>query len=118
MFVATFDHFEAESTAAVMVKVLAMNGDTWRTASCEELADGFHGLTKDEGPWRDRFNNPFVKIDMFDLVERGFAAWDGDRAIKFTEKGLERMRKWVAVRAHDPNPIRTEDPKKAPTKKE
>lgn len=94
-FLGTFDHLEAESTAAVMVKVLAINGDTWRTAQCTELAEGFEQLTKDPGPWRDWFNNPFVRIDMHDLVDRGFAEWDGPKAIKFTEVGLERMRKWV-----------------------
>ncbi len=95
MFVGTFDHFEAENTAAVMVKVLAVNGDVWRSATCEELAAGFEELTKAEGPWRRHFNNPFVRIDMHDLVDRGFASWDGDRAIKFTDKGLQRMKKWV-----------------------
>lgn len=94
-FVNTFDHFEAENTAAVIVKILAMNGDTWRSAQCPELSDGFMKLTSEPGPWRSWFNNPFVKIDMHDLVDRGFAAWDGANAIQFTEKGLERMQKWV-----------------------
>jgi hypothetical protein len=88
-------HSEAENTAALMVKVLAANGDTWRIATCEELAAGFKELTKDEGPWRRWFNNPFVKIDLHDLVDRGFAEWHGPKAIAFTEKGLGRMAKWV-----------------------
>lgn len=96
-FVDTFNHAEAENTALVMVKVAAMNGDTWRTFTCEELASGFTAMTKDPGPWRDYFNNPFRRIDMHDLVKRGFAEWEGDKAIAFTETGLERMRKWVAA---------------------
>jgi hypothetical protein len=97
MFTGTFDHREAENTAAVIVKVLATNGDTWRTATCDELAAGFEELVRDEGPWRQWFNNPFMKIDMHDLVKRGFAEWEGDRAIKFTPGGLDRMRKWVKL---------------------
>ncbi len=106
MFVGTFDHSEAENTAAVIVRVLAMNGDVWRSAHCHELADGFAELTKaansldptsKEGPWRKWFNNPFMRIDMHDLVDRGFAEWDGEKAIRFTDKGLKRMKKWVAA---------------------
>ncbi len=99
MFVGTFDHAEAENTAAVIVKVLALNGDTWRSATCEELAAGFDNLTAEEGPWRRWFNNPFVTIDMHDLVKRGFADWDGSLAIRFTEAGLMRMQKWTPVSA-------------------
>lgn len=95
MFVGTFDHLEAESTAAVIVKVLALNGNEWRPATCEELAAGFEDLVKDDGPWRRWFNNPFVKVDMHDLVKRGFAAWSGEKAIRFTDDGLQRMAKWV-----------------------
>ena len=68
-----------------------MNGDTWRSATCEELAAGFTLLTKDPGPWRSWFNNLFIRIDMHDLVDRGFAEWDGDKAIRFTSKGLWRI---------------------------
>lgn len=95
MFIGTFDHSESENTAAVIVKVLASSGNIWRSASCEELASGFADLVKDEGPWRSWFNNPFMKLDMHDLVDRGFASWDGDKAIAFTKKGLQRMDKWV-----------------------
>lgn len=95
-FLGTFDHAEAKNTAAAIVAVLAMNGDTWRVAGCEELADGFAKLTQDEGMWRTRYNNPFIRVDMHDLVKRGFAEWDnGSPGIRFTEAGLERMRKWV-----------------------
>ena len=91
MLCSTFDHMEAENTAAVIVQVLRMNGDTWRVATCEELASGFSALTKDPGPWRNWFNNPFVRIDMHDLVKRGFAQWEGDKAIGFTDKGFWRL---------------------------
>lgn len=97
MFLDTFDRRESEITAAVIVQVLALNGDTWRSATCEELAAGFKELTKEDGPWRRWFNNPFIKIDMHGLVDRGFATWDGDYAIAFTDGGLQRMRKWVRV---------------------
>jgi hypothetical protein len=37
-----------------------------------------------------------MKIDMHDLVKRGFATKDIEKAtIAFTDAGLERMRKWV-----------------------
>lgn len=96
MFVGTFDHAETESTAAVIVKVLALNGDVWRVATCEELAAGFELLVKDLGPWRSWFNNPFISIDMHDLVGRGFARWVGENGIEFTEHGLSLMVKWVS----------------------
>lgn len=101
MFVGTFDHSEAENTAAVIVKVLALNGDVWRSASCDELTTGFEQLTKDDGPWRTWFNNPFRRIDMHDLVARGFATWDGPKALKFTDEGLRRMGKWVQLEPRD-----------------
>lgn len=101
MFIGTFEHMEAENTAAVMVAALAMNGDTWRVVTCEELSDGFGQLTRAESPgvseglMRGWFNNPFAHISIQDLVTRGFAEWEGDRAVRFTSAGLERMRKWV-----------------------
>jgi len=95
MFVGTFDKTEVEATAAVIVGVLAMNGDTWRTAGWAELADGFGQLVAAPGMWRDWFNNPFIKIDQHGLVSRGFAEFVGNHGIQFTDKGLERMAKWV-----------------------
>lgn len=101
MFVGTFDHAEAENTAAVMVKVLALNGDTWREMTFEELERGFRRLTDDPGPWRNWFNNPFRKIDMHDLVCRGFAEWNAPPSlasgISFTDVGIQRMGKWVTA---------------------
>lgn len=99
-FVGTFDHLEAEVTAAVIVKALAINGDKWRVIECSELAEVFGQLTAQKGMWRSLFNNPFVKVDMHDLVNRGFAKWCADsngnegKAIEFTEAGLLRMAKW------------------------
>lgn len=95
MFVGTFDRLEMEATAAVIVKVLALSGDVWRSATCDELATGFMKLTENAVPWRNYFNNPFVRIDTHGLVDRGFASWDGPQAIKFTSLGLARMEKWV-----------------------
>lgn len=96
MFVDTFRRMELEATAAIIVKILATNGDTWRTATCTELAEGFKALVKEEGPWRQRFNNPFVRVDMHGLVAFGFAQWEEDgKAISFTESGLDQMKKWV-----------------------
>lgn len=97
LFVGTFDHFEAEVTAVVIVKILAINGNVWRSASFEELAIGFKQLTDNDELWRQWFNNPFVRIDMHDLVGRGFAEWDGDNGIQFTGKGLERIARWAVV---------------------
>ncbi len=51
MFLGTFDHMEAENTAAVIVKVLATNGDVWRPADFNELSSGFEQLVNHEGPW-------------------------------------------------------------------
>jgi hypothetical protein len=95
MFVGTFDKMEAENTAAVMVKILQDNGNVWRTMHCNELADGFEKLTKDDGPWRRWFNNPFARISLHELVDRGFAEWQSDSSVRFTEAGIERMRKWI-----------------------
>lgn len=93
----TFNHSEAENTAAVIIQVLADNGDVWRSAMREELAEGFARLTNPEGFWRTWFNNPFMRIDMHDLVKRGFAVWDGEKAIQFTDTGLQRLEKWVRL---------------------
>ena len=94
------DRVEVEATAAVIVKTLSLNGDTWRSATCEEMADVFKALTKEEGSWRTWFNNPFHRIDLHDLVDRGFAAWDGPKAIQRSlpaASGWERMDKWMSL---------------------
>ncbi len=94
-FLGTFDRVETELTAALIVKTLADNGDVWRSANLYELKESFLKLTEPKGPWRDWFNNPFITIDMHGLVDRGYAKWDGETGISFTEKGLERMRELI-----------------------
>lgn len=97
-FINTFDRTESECTAAVIVKALAIRGDTWRLIACRELAEVFDDLTKMPGHWRDLFGNPLIRIDMHGLVDRGYAEWSEDgKAIEFTEKGLVRMSKWVKL---------------------
>ncbi len=95
-FVGTFDRLEAEMTAAVIVKALAIRGDQWRAITCRDLAEVFGELTAKDGMWRRLFNNPFVYVDMHDLVKRGFAEWrEQETAIEFTDAGLLRLAKWV-----------------------
>jgi hypothetical protein len=95
-FVDTFNHLEAEVTGAVIVKALALRGDCWRMIECKDLAEVFEELTANENMWHRLFQNPFVKVDMHDLVNRGFARWrDNGKAIEFTITGLDRLKKWV-----------------------
>lgn len=95
IFVGTFDRVEIEVTAAIIVKALAIKGNVWRIISCDELVEVFKDLTKEDGPWKSLFNNHFISIDMHRLVDHGYASWNGPRAIKFTDLGLQRMIKWI-----------------------
>lgn len=96
-FVGTFDRTETECTAAVIVKTLALRGDTWRAIDCSELAAVFDELTGPKNSdWHKLFNNPFITVDLHGLVDRGYAAWrKAGKAIEFTEIGRGRLEKWV-----------------------
>jgi len=98
---ATFDRHRIELAAAVMIITLAANGDTWRPVRLREIGEHLGALANGPRPpsW---LTSPVFRPDMLDMVARGFAVLSGEdgtpeRAIAFTEEGLERLRRsrWI-----------------------
>lgn len=96
----TFWRTEAEQCAALMIFVLAKNGDSWRAVTAREIGEVLRDILaaakREVDPvsaplW---MNNPTFRPDPDTLVERGACTWgEGDRQVLvFTEAGLERLR--------------------------
>ena len=107
-FIGTFDHSEAETAAAVLVAAMAHHGDEWAPMLPAQLGEWMKSETaKPEGRWAKLFENPFLRPDFDELVEKGWARWVGDeaegrkRALELTDKALDRIREkeWVVRRA-------------------
>jgi hypothetical protein len=91
----TFERCEAECAAACMVIAAQMFGD-WRDVTLKDIAQA---LRENPPAWDQ---NPFVRPDFHDLVNRGFAKFAGRhrKKIRFTPKGLDRLlqSRWWARR--------------------
>lgn len=105
--VGTMGKSEVELAAAILVRVLALNGDIWRAVSLQEAAavetverERLKG--KEAGVPEFWTIPPFISSpDFHELVERGYASFDDQGGappdIAFTEKGLEALKSWRRV---------------------
>jgi hypothetical protein len=105
--VATMGRAESEHAATLLVLACATKGDTWGPIQPEEVGKAIHvALEERREPWHSLNRNPFFKPDFYELVSKGFARWtqeEGKGPIAFTDKGLERLRRWVRSDAeHEP----------------
>lgn len=105
-FVATFERSEAECAAAGMVRALQVLGRDWESVTFEEISDVVEADVMVAGEFgkhctsvarfiADMAINRFCRPSFVDLVERGYAERVGEDAIKFTDKGLSRLARWV-----------------------
>ena len=82
----TFGRVEAEAAAALIVGTLAATDDQWRPIDFSEMGTAkFPHL-----PW---MHNPFVRPEIDELVERGYATLSDDRkTAELTDKALDVLR--------------------------
>lgn len=97
-FTDTFKKSEAEVAAALIVIACAQRlGDAWMPVMPNTIGD----LIRSDPAVRKWLSNPFVRPDVHRLIADGFAEWvgekpeRGDRAVRFTDKGFEALRRWV-----------------------
>jgi hypothetical protein len=96
--VATMGHTEAELAAAMLVRTCQVRGDAWQDVDTRMLGEVItEDLRTKHEPFHSMNGNPFCRPDAFDLVERGCAEWVGEPGwvLRFTQRGLEMLRKHV-----------------------
>lgn len=91
----TFSKAESETAAAVMLVTMCAR-KSWEAVSLLQCAAEFMRFAQAdlEATWP---LNPFLRPNFGALVDDGFAEWIGDPGfcIRFTERGYERLAKWV-----------------------
>ena len=94
----TFERAVAEHAAAMIVRALARSKNEWRVITPQEVgAEIKADIEEDKEPFASLNKNPFFRSDFFMLVKLGYAEWENveGKALKFTDKGIEALRKWV-----------------------
>jgi hypothetical protein len=91
--VGTLHRAEREVAAAIMIRACVRYGDTWQPLTPTMLGESLGEDLKDE-PWKTLDRNPFCKPDFRDLVQAGYAIFDGDpdaqdTPIRFTQAALD-----------------------------
>jgi len=106
-FLGTFDKTEGEIMAAMICRALAALGDEWHPIGWKEVIGVIRGdvavasSEPEASPVSKRMSdlarNPFCTPNPYDLVDRGYASWTDvpGGLLAFTDKGFERLRKWV-----------------------
>lgn len=82
----TFRKSEMENAAALMIWILAHNGDTWRPVEPKEIED-LVARPEDKGWLNSMFSNPLIKFNFSQLVEDGYIT----REKAFTEKAITTL---------------------------
>lgn len=98
-FVAGFDKCEREVAAALLVRVCEARGDVWAPVSWKDAQAVLkEDMAAKRKPWSEWMQNPFVKPDVWGLVEGGFARWSDaeGESLVFTDKGFDVLGNFVA----------------------
>jgi hypothetical protein len=97
-FVGGMRKAEAEMMAACIVRVCEVRGDMWLPVAWKDVQDVLRAdVLAERKPWVDWLSNPFLRPDVWELVERGFAAWADQEggAVVFTEEGFAVLAEFV-----------------------
>lgn len=89
---------ELEYTAALLVRVMYLSGNTWRPLSWSDIEAALkHDLEKDVRPFSLWMRNPFVTVDFHMLGSSPYAVFkdEGGATIEFSPEGLAVLRRWV-----------------------
>lgn len=93
--VATMGRAELEAGAALIVRTLQRNGDTWRVVTMDEVVQAIDAdIAENVEPIASLNRNPFLRPDVRGLAKDGFAVVT-DTTVELTDKGLEALRRWV-----------------------
>lgn len=95
----TMGRAEAEQMAALIVRALAVNGDTWRPIGIAEVLAVIEAdIAAGHGPWARLNRNPFYNPSPSALLEAGteperFAQWFDKEGglLQFTPAGIARL---------------------------
>jgi len=105
-FVGTFGRAESEFMAAILVLLLVKLDRGWSPIQQHEMGDIIGAAEGEEKKqFEHLYTNPFVRPARNTLVEDGYVMLlpTKDPKLKsmaFTEKGVERLRKWVRKANH------------------
>ncbi len=103
----TMGHAEREFAAALIIRACQVNGDTWHAVTTQEIGRMIEAIQKDRAadPWLfDFLTNPFIKFDVYELVEHAYARWTGEPGkspVELTDRAFEAARYWVKAAAPD-----------------
>jgi hypothetical protein len=95
--VGTMGRAEAEFAAALVVLACEANGDRWQAVAWPQItAAAKAALEEGRRPWLTLLSNPFYRPDVWELVKRGFARWEGEPGgpVELTMWGLVAMDRW------------------------
>lgn len=92
----TMGRSEREHAATLLLRALVREGDTWQALAPPQIGLAIRAdLEERVEPISALSRNPFFRPDIPDLVAAGFAEFDRERRISFTDKGLEALSRWV-----------------------
>ena len=95
----TLGRAEVEQMAALIIRALAVNGDTWRPIGLEEVIAVIEAdIAANRGPWARLKTNPFYVPSLTELLRAGttdgrFAEWFDKEGglIQFTPAGIAKL---------------------------
>ncbi len=94
-----FKHAESEVMAAMMIRALVRNGDSWGPVPPRMVGEAMRSDIEEKVPHvKTMLTNPFMRPHPHLLVEEGFAEWTApegadDRPLVFTAKAFEILSK-------------------------
>lgn len=93
----TFGKSEYEITVALLVMACEHNGDQFGPLLPQQIAEALLSASERD-PWQSWLRNPFLRPNISDLVDAGFAEFLGDPReacpVQLTAETLTRLRKW------------------------
>jgi hypothetical protein len=96
--VGTLGRFEAEITAALLVRACQVRGDAWQDVDLRTLSEVVgRDIIDKRDPIYTMTRNPFCRPDPSALVAIGGAEWVGNpgKVLRFTAKGFDGLREVV-----------------------
>ncbi len=101
-FIDTFKHSEVELAAGILVATMVYKGDVWESIGNEQIREWMEDEKQKGEYWSELFKNPFARPDFYQLVDDGWAVWEGEPAgkeslLRLTQATFNRLveKNWV-----------------------